>query len=326
MTIENISNIIDAKIVNSPKVSKVSAATSFASKVELGELFFAVEKKDIKKAIENGAYAIVYEGELESFEDDEVAYLQVDSIEEAAAKFLRYVMSKKESSIYYFNEIEASLLKQITLRKNKIFTILPDNWQKAFESILNSEYEIFISSNKEFVQTLTPNFQELEEKVSGYIISDSLLKTTFKLEKYIYQDMDMPPFYLEDLKRVVAFLKKLEFEYNINNISYTKLFRPYFVDRLLNISKSSQNVLIFTTSLDIINKSIEYLKHQGKWTKSIVLTPPKTKVDIVDRPFWYKSIEEAKEILKKEHFNFAFCYQLNPADIINKDELTKALF
>jgi len=183
-------------------VSKVSAATSFASKVELGELFFAVEKKDIKKAIENGAYAIVYEGELESFEDDEIAYLQVASIEEAAAKFLRYIMSKKEASIYYFNEIEASLLKQITLRKNKIFTILPDNWQKAFESILNSEYEIFISSNKEFVQTLTPNFQELEEKVSGYIISDSLLKTTFKLEKYIYQDMDMPPFYLEDLKRV----------------------------------------------------------------------------------------------------------------------------
>ncbi len=326
MTIENITNIIDASIVNTPKVNKVNACTIFPSKVELGDLFFATQKEDIPKAIEKGAYAIVYEGELEEFEDSEVAYLQVGSLQEAAYKFLRYIVSKKESKIYYLSEIEATLLKQITLRKNKIFTILPDNWQKSFEAIINSDYEIFISSNKEFVSTIAPNYSELEEKVAGYIISDSLLKTTFKLEKYIYQDMDMPPFYLEELRKVVAFLKELEFEYNINSISYTKLFRPYFVDKLLNISKSSQNVLIFTNSLDIINKSIEYLKHQGKWTKSIVLTPPKVKVESIDRPFWYESIEAAKDILKKEHFNFAFCYGLNADDIINKDELTKALF
>ncbi len=325
MTIENIENIIDAKLINNPKIKKINSATIFPSKVDLGDLFFATNEKDIEKAVENGAYAVVFEGKA-TIKDNEIAYLKVNSLRDALNKFLRYIISQKEVLIYYFNEIEASLLKQMTTRKNKIFTLLPDNLQKSFELILNSNYEIFITTDKEFASKIDPNFKELGKEANGYIISDSLLKTTFKIDKYIYQDKDIPPFFINDLKRVVYFLDNLKFEYNINNISYNKLFKPYFVDRLLNISKGSDNVLIFTISKEVIEKSLEYLKYEGKWTKSIVLTPPKVKIDNIDRPFWYKNIQEVKDVLKKEHYNYAFCYKLNPNDILNKNELTKALF
>ncbi|NPA28422.1 MAG: hypothetical protein GXN91_05220, partial [Epsilonproteobacteria bacterium] len=61
MTIENLTNIIDAKVVNSPKVKRIESATMYPSKVERGDLFFATNKESIDKVIENGAYAIVSE-------------------------------------------------------------------------------------------------------------------------------------------------------------------------------------------------------------------------------------------------------------------------
>jgi ferrochelatase len=325
MTIENLINIIDAKVINSPKVTKISACTIFPSKVELGDLFFANEKESIDKAIENGAYAIVFEGSKPDIKDSEIAYLQVDSIKDASMKLLRYVLTKKQSQIYYFNEIQEAMLKKIVSRKSKIYAFTPNNWQKSFELILNSDYNIFITTDLEYAKKLTPSFKILDSSVSGYIVHDSLLKTTFKIEKYIYQDMNIPPFFVDDLQKVIPFARELDLEFDINRVDYTKLFKPYYIDEQLRVSSkaSSSRVLIFTDSLDVIDSSIEYLKHQGKWTKSIALTPPKTKVEIVDRPYWYEDINSAKEVLKREHYNFAFCYKLNPSDIIEKDEEAK---
>jgi ferrochelatase len=325
MTIENLINIIDAKLVNNPKVTKISSCTIFPSKVELGDLFFADDKENIEKAVENGAYAIVFEGDEPKILDNEIAYLKVDSIKEASTKLLRYVLTKKESEVYYFNEIQEAMLKRITSRKSSLYAFTPNSWQKSFELILNSDFDIFITTNLDYAKTLTSNYKTLKKSESGYIVNDSLLKTTFKIGKYIYQDMNIPPFFVDDLRRVIPFAKELDLDFDINRVDYTKLFRPYHINEQLKVvSKgSTSKVLIFTTSLDIIDKSIEYLKHQGKWTKSIALTPPKTKVDCVDRPFWYNNIQEAKEVLKKEHFNFAFCYNLNPQDIIQKDEEAK---
>ena len=325
MTIENLINIIDAKLTNSPKVTKVNACTIFPSKVELGDLFFADTNENIEKAVENGAYAIVYEGDEPEIKDNEIAYLKVDSVKNASTKLLRYVLTKKESEIYYFNEVQEAMLKKIVSRKSRIYAFTPNSWQKSFELILNSDYDIFITTDIEYAKTLTPNFKTLEESASGYIVHDSLLKTTFKIEKYIYQDMNIPPFFVDDLRKVVPFAKKLDLEHDINRVDYTNLFKPYHIDDKLRVTSrgSTSKVLIFTNSLDVIDNSIEYLKHQGKWTKSIALTPPKTKVECVDRPFWYESIEDAKEVLKIEHFNFAFCYNLKPNDIIQKDEEAK---
>jgi len=322
MTIENLINIIGGEIINSPKVTKIDAATIYQSKVELGDLFFAINSEDIKKAIQKGAYAIIFEGKNPEITDNEIAYIKVNSIKEASIKFLRYILVQKESKIYYLEDIESSLLKQISYRKSLVYTILSNNWQKSFETILNSNFNIYITTNKDVTISLSPSYKSLTQQTSGYIISDSLLKTTFKLDKYIYQNIEIPPFFIENLKKVVAFCKNNEIDIDINRIKYTKVFRPYFVDTKLNVAQkgTTDRVLVFISSKKIIDKSIEYLRHQGKWVKSIILTPPKTKLESVDKTTWYKTIQEAKEILEKEHFHYAFCYKLNPEEIIKHNE------
>ncbi len=328
MTIENLINIIGGQIINKPKITKIESATIYHSKVELGDLFFAIDNEHIDKAVENGAYAIVFEGEKPKIKDNEIVYIKVDSIKDTTVKFLRYIIAQKEAKIFYFEDIEASLLKQISFRKSTIFTILDNNWQKNFETILNSNFDIYITTNKDDAKTLSPKYKIQSNLVNGYIVSDSLLKSTFRIEKFVYQDMELAPFFIDNLRKVVAFCQESSIEYDINRLKYTKEFKPYFVDKDLNIvpKGTTERVLIFISTLKIIEKSINYLKYDGRWVKRLTLTPPKTKLDSDDKPTWYHNSKEAKEILKNNHFHYAFCYKLSVNDIIEKSLDNPTLF
>ena len=327
MTIENIVNIVGGKLLNEPKVKKVESATIYPSKVENGDLFFALDKESAKKAIENGAFAIVFDFDLE-ITDPEIAYIKVDSIKSATINFLRYINLQKESKIYLFEDVEISLLKMIVSRRTNIYTIISNNWQKSFETLLNSDYEIYITSSKELASAISPNYCLQESMASGYIISDSLLKTTFKIDKFIYQSVSMPPFLFDRLRRVVKFCQEHQTEYDINRLKYPKEFKPIYIQNDLTPAPfgTTDRVLIFSNSLNIIQEALEYLKKEGKWIKSIVLTPPKTKLENLNKPIWYKDLFDAKELLKKEYYNYAFCYNINPEDILNKEDIDYSLF
>jgi len=328
MDIENLVNIIGGELINSPKVTKIEAATIYPSKVESGDAFFCTDFNDLPKAIQNGAYAVIFEGDL-NISDDEIAYIKVNSIKQAGIKFLRYVILQKNCKIYYMPKIATSYLKQITNQKSNLYTILSEDFKKSFEVILNDDKEILITNNLEFANALTPNFLDFSKELNGYIIDDWLLKTTFKLEKFVYQNMPMPPFFLKYLKIAAAFAKEFQLNYDINKVKYFKEFLPYFVDNNLTVvtKGSSEKVVIFTKSLEVIDKSLNYLKNQSKWSKSIVLTPLKTKLSEINRPFWVKNSKEAVNILKNEHFNFAFCYNLKAEEILNSQKMNqKRLF
>ncbi len=327
MTIENLINIIGGELVNEPKIKRVESATIYPSKVDSGDLFFATDKESADKAIENGAFAIVYEDELE-ITDSEIAYIKVESIKEATLKFLRYVVLQKESKIYLFEDIDISFLKQIVSRRSSIYTIISSDWKKSFEAVLNSNYEVYITNSKELAESLSPNYKTQKELAYGYIISDSLLKTTFKIDKYIYQNAQMSPLFIDNIKKVVKFCQDWDIEYDINRLKYTKEFRPFYVEDDLTPSNigTTEKVLIFVNDLKIVDRAIQYLRHDGKWIKSIVLTPPKSKLETVDRPNWYQNEQEAKEILKNNFFHYAFCYNLKPEDILNRDEDNNSLF
>lgn len=328
MDIENLLNIIDGEIINQPKVKKVEAATIYPSKVNLGDLYFAYEQNSIEKAIQNGAYAIVFEGDNPKISDSEIAYIKVDSIKNATIKFLRYILIQKASEVYYFKPVESSFLKQLSYKKNSIYSILPDNWQKSFETILNSDYQIFITTSLKDAKSLSSSYKQLHNNSNGYIVSDSLLKTTFRIDKYVYQNMDITPFFFENFLKVITFCKENEINFDINRLKYTKEFQPHFIeDNLTPVSKGqTQKVLLFVNDTSTIDKSIEYLRGEGRWIKSIALTPPKTKLQTIDRPYWYNSPEEAKEVLKKEFYHYAFCYKLSPNNIFTNKKERETLF
>ncbi len=327
MKIENIINLINGELLNSPIVTEIDGATVFYSKVDNGDLFISNDIEEINKAIEKGAYAIIYDDKSIKIEDDEVAHIIVDDIYEASFRFLRYVILNKDITIRYLNMHELSFAKMIITQKSNL-TILSDNWKKAFEQILNSNDKLFVGSDKKILSMIKPDTKILSKKVDGYIIMDTLFKSTFKIGKFIYQEKELIPFHFDNLCRAVYFAQEYDLPYDIDRIKYTKHFLPIFIDDSMSstTSKKSDRVLIFVDNMQDILDAKDYIKYNGKWIKSIVLTPPNTKIKtMMDNPIWFESVDDAKDIIQNNHFNYALVYSLDKS-IINNIKNEYSLF
>jgi ferrochelatase len=326
MKIEDILNLTEGVLTNEPKVHAIESATVFVSKVDHGDLFFSSNQEEIDKAIQNGAYAIVYDDADIKRNDDEIAWIKVSDIQLAAYKLIRYVVIKKESSFYLINEHELTFLKMILTHKTNVSFISSD-WRKAFEQILNADDSLFVGTNKELMQLIKPDVIRLNKEVDGYPISDTLFRTTFKVGDFVYQEKELIPFHLEYLLRVIDFCDTHELPYEVDKIKYTKHFTPVFIDMKLKSTRpsNSDRVAIFTDNLKDIAKAREYVMRSNMWVKSIILTPPKTRVPNINHPHWFKSGEEVRELLKNIHFNYAFIYNADKT-ILNTIKEEYSLF
>lgn len=312
MKIEDLLNLTGGEVISEPTVTAINSVTVYPSKVEQGDLFISNDAQEIQKAIENGAYAIIYADKSLKITDYEVAWIQVNEIEKAAFKLIRYVLISREASFYLFTEHELSFMKMVVTQKSNL-EILPNEWRKVFEKILNSDAKMFIGTDEKLMKTIKPDVTILNKESSCEIITDTLFKTTFKINAYIYQEKDITPFHVDILKRVVEFCDLFSFLYDLDRVKYTKHFTPVFIDGFLNIMvpSKSDKVAIFVDNLQDVYKAREYVRYNGAWVKTIVLTPPKTKVDGVERPNWYENIDEARDILKNAYYNYAFVYALD---------------
>jgi len=312
MKIEDLLNLTAGTMITAPTITAINSVTVFPSKVEQGDLFISNNNEEIATAIENGAYAIIFSDEAVTINDNEIAWIKVNDIQKASFKLIRYVLISREASFYLFTEHELSFMKMIVTQKSNL-DILPNDWRKMFEKILNSESKMFIGTDDALMKLIKPDVAILNKEASCEIITDTLFKTTFKINTYIYQEKDIVPFHVDILQRVVEFCDLHHFPYDLDRVKYTKHFVPVFIDGFLNVMNPSKSdkVAIFTDNLQDVYKAREYVRYNGAWVKTIVLTPPKTKVDGVDRPSWYVDIDEARDILKHAYFNYAFVYALD---------------
>ncbi len=312
MKIKDLLNLTKGKMVTNPTITAINSARIYPSKVDIGDLFISNSKEEIEKALKRGAYAIIYSDKSIEITDKEVAWIEVNNIQNASFRLIRYVLINRDASLYLFNEHELSFMKMVVTQKNTL-TILPDDWKKMFEKILNSDTKIFIGKNEKILKIIKPDILTLNKEASCEIITDTLFRTTFKINGYIYQSKEITPFHVDYLQRVVEFCDEHHLPYDLDRVKYTKHFVPVFIDGFLNVSRPSKSdkVAIFTDNLKDIYKAREYVRYNGAWVKTIVLTPPKTKVDGVDRPNWYENIDDAKDILKNSYYNYAFVYVLD---------------
>lgn len=326
MKIEDILNLTEGRLSNTPKVQAISAATVYYSKVEHGDLFFSSNQEEIDQAIANGAYAIVYDDEDLIRKDDEIAWIKVSDIQLAAFKLIRYVVIKKEAKFYLLSEHELTFLKMVIQHKGNV-SFMPKDWRKAFEQILNSDDTLFVGADKALMQLIKPDIEKINREVDGYLISDTLFKSTFKVDGFVYQEKELIPFHLEYLLRAVDFCNLHDIPYTMDRIKYTKHFLPVFIDSKLRSTQASKSdkVVIFTDNLSDITKAREYVMRSNMWVKSVVMTPPKTKVPGIDHPHWFNSEDEVRELLKTIHFNYAFIYNADKS-ILNTIKEEYSLF
>ena len=310
MQIEKLVELTAGKLNETSKIESIYSATVHLSKVGEGSLFISDLQEDIDEALKKGATTILYADETIMIGDESLAWIKVEDIMMAAFKILGEVVDDEEALFYYFNEHELAFLKMLQKRKSDI-EFLASDWKKTFELVLNSKKKIFISTDLEMMKKLRPKAKKLVKEVDGYIISDTLFRSTFKVEKYVYQYKEMVPFHLEHVLKVVHFCQTHGFEYAIENIKYIHKFTPLFIEGEPSLNEESKNdrtVIVCDNKEDIVEARMYVLAPSNWVVKSIVLTPPKHKVEGVKRATYYTSHEEILETLQGANFNYAFVY------------------
>ena len=323
MQIEKLVALTAGKLNETSKVDSIYSATVHLAKVGEGSLFISNSQKEIDEAISKGASTLLYADEAIMISDESLAWIKVEDIEVAAFKITQEVVGDDEALFYYFNAHELAFLKMLQKRKSDI-EFLPHDWKKTFELVLNSKKKFFISTDLEMMKKLRPKAKRLVKEVDGYLISDTLFRSTFKVEKYVYQYKELVPFHLEHVLKVVHFCQTHGFEYAIENIRYINKFTPLFIEGEPSLNEETKNdrtVIVCDNKEDIVEARM-YVSAPSAWiVKSIVLTPPKTKIEGVKRPSYYTSDEEALDIIKSANFNYAFIYSMDKSikDSIRKE-------
>ncbi len=318
MTIEKLLEISGGVCTNETSKEEVQSATVYLKKVSQDDLFISSDIEEIKQAITQGASAILFD-EHESLDiDTDVALIKVESLENSALKIISYIVNDDEDLYFYLLRPQAiTFFKMIQLKKKDV-EYIPDNWRNAFELILNSQKAIFVSSNKELMQKIKPKIKRYDKMAFGYNVEDTLFRSTFRVDKYVYQHKKMTPFHLTHLLRAVELCTQHNLEYSIDKVQYTKHFMPIFIEEETFIQKGeiSDHVVIIVDNVEDITEGREYAKTaKVTMSKSIVFAPPKVKIESYTKPTTFRDPVSLVTAVKTTSFNYGFVYTDKKEDL-----------
>lgn len=275
MRIESLARIIDGEILNFPSITYIDQIRTDPKKIKRADAYICKNDKDVKNAIDNGAYAIISEERL-SIIDEEIAWITVDSIEKAIIRYLRYKTIQLESRFFLCDDIIYEILKSISMSKEILF--LNDDLFENFSSIVNaSDNTIFVCKDKKTVNDIYPAYLSIDETKKNFfkIIKNSLFLTDLIYKDKYYHDLKIPYIFIPQLNSSITFLEKLSLDFSLENLSLDRHFNPIFVDNAFHIKDFGQTsrVLIEEINETHIEKELDYLKKYAKYAKISLFIP-----------------------------------------------------
>ncbi|MBT0884703.1 MULTISPECIES: hypothetical protein [unclassified Campylobacter] len=208
MEITNFSELINAKIINKPSVSRLKDFCLNLNSVTNASAFFTNEQALANEAIKKGAYAIISTKDL-SISDKEVAFLKINDFEFALTRLLAFYSIDKRVVLLDELSIECLNRLNITTLKNDLFY--------DFENILKNN--LIFCSSKEYLDKLSLSYENV---------------------KYSYEIIKRSSFFYQDL------ILNDEYYYNVFiPIIFTEQFAKINVFKELNINYSNLKLLDF---------------------------------------------------------------------------------
>ena len=306
MKISSIVDIVDGELLNSPSISFINNISSDANKVKTSDMFIAKNIEDLKIAITNGAYAVIFEKDFEVI-DNEVAFIKVKNLELALAKIVRYKLSILQIESYFCNDETFDMLKLYQNNHTKPIFLISKNIEKVFKFIDDiKDSDILISKNKKLLEDIYPNSKKFEKKIDQKNIKNLIKHSLFELScsyKDIYfSKLRLSKIYLNSFLNIYDFFK--------GNIDISKLklysnFKAIFIDKNFEPIESgkSDSFIICQTNKNLIPIEIAYLKNEFRYAKTIFVS--KYKISFLDEKeqIIINNIEDLKNILKNLKFN-----------------------
>ena len=309
MKISSIVDIVDGELLNSPSISFINNISGDANKVKTSDMFIAKNIEDLKIALQNGAYAVIFENDFEVI-DNEIAFIKVKNLELALLKIVRYKLSTLKIKSYFCTDETFDMLKLYQNNHTKPIFLISKNIEKAFKFIDDiKDGDILISKNKKLLESIYPDIKEFEKKLDENsiknLIKHSLFELSFSYKDIYFSKLRLSKIYLNSFLNIYDFFK--------GNIDISKLklysnFKAIFIDKDFQPIESgkSDSFIICQTNKNLIPIEITYLKNEFKYAKTIFVS--KYKISFLDEKeqIIINNIEDLKNILKNLKFNCVY--------------------
>ena len=309
MKISSIVDIVDGELLNSPSISFINNISSDANKVKTSDMFIAKNIEDLKIALQNGAYAVIFEKDFEVI-DNEIAFIKVKNLELALLKIVRYKLSTLKIKSYFCTDETFDMLKLYQNNHTKPIFLISKNIEKAFKFIDDiKDGDILISKNKKLLESIYPDIKEFEKKLDENsiknLIKHSLFELSFSYKDIYFSKLRLSKIYLNSFLNIYDFFK--------GNIDISKLklysnFKAIFIDKDFQPidSGKSDSFIICQTNKNLIPIEIAYLKNEFKYAKTIFVSNYKISFLDEKEQIIINNIEDLKNILKNLKFNCVY--------------------
>ncbi|MCW8954876.1 MAG: hypothetical protein OQK48_08005 [Sulfurimonas sp.] len=328
MRLENFLALTHATLVNEPCVNTFENITFEAKKVKRGDLFFAYDEKDIELAVLNGAYGVVFDKPTQ-ISDTEIAWIKVESIDNALTRLLRFKMIEKEVVAYECNEIILKLSLQVITQTN--FLTLSGDTRSIFKSLWNIEDRTTILfcpalNDKNIFATVKTIPNAIYKPIE--IMEQTLFETSFIYDNVFYERQLISPFFMPYLEELLHLYTSLKINYRLRKFTPIEHFEAVFTNKNFEPKDfgTSDRVLIFEKNSDMIDAEIKFLQKNANWATIVYIIPHTCKYDKAENIFIYNNQEDIMGILKNNNFHFALIVGVDKSilnrPIINQTQLT----
>ncbi|GAA7661844.1 hypothetical protein JP0144_13100 [Helicobacter pylori] len=301
------------ELQNTPSISYFNSIVLSLNKVQKGSLFVAKDHTLIPKALELGAYGILYAGEY-PLSDRDVAWIRLKDIEHSLNHLFKFCLLNERVVGALLSPIELEIASKIMV--SDFVWCLKESLEDLF---IIEGCKIAFFDKLEWLHLFYKQ-ERLKEDLKEsrlIVLNQSFFCSALVYEKQEYE-LKMPCIFLEPLKRVIQLCEKLQIEFDLNLLGKKEYpldhCKPFFVNKNLEIAPygATARVIVAETSKELFEMMLQKALETLSWGKIVVFCR-KNSVAFFKKnnPYFYTTQNNLKEQLKNLAFNFAFIYGIS---------------
>ncbi|WRA17238.1 ferrochelatase [Helicobacter pylori] len=301
------------ELQNTPSISYFNSIVLSLNKVQKGSLFVAKDHALIPKALELGAYGILYTGEY-PLSDRDVAWIKLKDIEHSLNHLFKFCLLNERVVGALLSPIELEIASKIIV--SDFVWCLKESLEDLF---IMEGCKIAFFDKLEWLHLFYKQ-ERLKEDLKEsrlMILNQSFFCSALVYEKQEYE-FKMPCVFLEPLKRVIQLCEKLKIEFDLNLLSKKEPAldhcKPFFVNKNLEIAPygATARVVVAETSKELFEMMLQKALETLSWGKIVVFCRKNSAAFFEkNNPYFYTTQNNLKEQLKNLAFNFAFIYGIS---------------
>ncbi|GAA8960568.1 hypothetical protein BTM245_10360 [Helicobacter pylori] len=301
------------ELQNTPSISYFNSIVLSLNKVQKGSLFVAKDHTLIPKALELGAYGILYAGEY-PVSDRDVAWIKLKDIEHSLNHLFKFCLLNERMVGALLSPIELEIASKIMV--SDFVWCLKESLEDLF---IIEGCKIAFFDKLEWIHLFYKQ-ERLKEDLKEsrlIILNQSFFCSALVYEKQEYE-LKMPCIFLEPLKRVIQLCEKLQIEFDLNLLGKKEYpldhCKPFFVNKNLEIAPygATARVIVAETSKELFEMMLQKALETLSWGKIVVFCRKNSAAFFKKaNPYFYTTQNNLKEQLKNLAFNFAFIYGIS---------------